>query len=434
MSQFTTLPGFREFYPEDCALRNYIFDTVRQTAASFGFEEYDAPILEPVELFTAKSGDEIVSQLFNFKDKGERHIALRPEMTPSLSRMVGAKAASMKRPIKWFNISESFRYERPQKGRLRSFYQMNVDIFGDDTFSADAEIISFGISAFQRFGLTSKDFHVRLSDRILWSMFLENIGIPTEKVHEVLCVIDKIDKESPATIVASLNKLCENGKYIFDEIISLKNIKSANELREKFSNATETIYNRISELENLLKRLEMFGLKDFITLDFGIVRGLAYYTGFVFEFFERSGESRALAGGGRYDNLVKKLGYNDLHAAGFAIGDVTLGNLLKEKNLVPNFSKKIDCFVVYQEETAQIAFHDIQNLRLSNISIDYCFTSQSFSKQLKSADTNNAKFAIVYGNDELASDKVVVKDLKQRTENQISRASLSDYLKNLLKK
>ena len=433
MAQFTTLPGFREFYPEDCSLRNYIFDTARQIATSFGFEEYDAPILEPVELFTAKSGEEIVSQLFNFKDKGERHIALRPEMTPSLARMVGAKAASMRKPIKWFNISESFRYERPQKGRLRSFYQMNVDVFGDDTFCADAEIIAFGISAFQRFGLTANDFHVRLSDRILWTMFLENIGISEDKIHEALCIIDKIEKESPDSIIANLNEFCDNGKRVFDEIISLKNVKSVAELRSKFSNATETTANRISDLEKLLKRLEMFGFKDFITLDFGIVRGLAYYTGFVFEFFERSGESRALAGGGRYDNLVKKLGYNDLCATGFAIGDVTLGNLLKEKNLVPNFSKKIDCFFAYSEETESAALHDISNLRLAGISVDYCFMISSFSKQLKSANVNDATFAVVYGQDEARNGQVIVRNLKQRTENLVSRDNLHDYLKNLLK-
>ncbi|MDR0742046.1 MAG: histidine--tRNA ligase [Puniceicoccales bacterium] len=418
MSTFQTLAGFRDFYPDDCAFRNFIFECFRRSATTFGFEEYDAPILESMELFTAKSGEEIVSQLFNFEDKGGRSVAMRPEMTPSLARMVGVRASTLRRPIKWFSISEMFRYERPQKGRLRSFYQFNADIFGNESSYADAEIILLGIYMLKSFGLTAEDFRVRLSDRQLWTLFIRSHNIGENDVPEVLGIIDKIEREEPSKTVESLDKICRgDGQKIFYDLLEVKTIHSVNDIREffkKFKN--DTFARRIDELAQLLTRVETFGVSDFVTIDFGIVRGLAYYTGFIFEIFERSGQSRALAGGGRYDNLIKRLGYADLPAVGFAIGDVTLGNLLKEKNIVPKLSKNIHCFVVYSTQTETLALRQATMLRGQKINTDYCLDPITFSKQLKMAAQVNAKYAIIFGEEEAKTGHAKVKNMLSTNE------------------
>ncbi|MDR1595905.1 MAG: histidine--tRNA ligase [Puniceicoccales bacterium] len=432
MGSFHILPGFRDFYPDDCALRNFIFDHFRRSAQACGFEEYDAPVLEPTELFAAKSGEEIVGQLFSFEDKGGRAVAMRPEMTPSLARMVGERANSMKRPIKWFNISESFRYERPQKGRLRSFYQFNADLFGDNSPEADCEIISLGILILKSFGLAKDDFHVRLSDRKLWALFLRCSGVDDSEIPCALSVIDKIEREVPATIVANLEKIKNvDGERMFGDILAIKNIRSLENLGkffEKFCAMEREVEDRISEFSKLLARLNAFGLGNFITVDFGIVRGLAYYTGFVFEIFERSGQSRALAGGGRYDSLIKKLGYGDLAAVGFAIGDVTLGNLLKEKGFVPTFPKNIHCFVIYSEQTEAIAMEHIFALREKNINVDHCLRPTNFSKQLKAAAQSGAKYAIIFGDSEVQMECAKVKDMETSEEKIVK---IQDFVKKL---
>ncbi|MDR1233186.1 MAG: histidine--tRNA ligase [Puniceicoccales bacterium] len=418
MSTFQTLAGFRDFYPDDCAFRNFIFERFRQSAMTFGFEEYDAPILESMELFTAKSGEEIISQLFNFEDKGGRSVAMRPEMTPSLARMVGARASTLRRPIKWFSISEMFRYERPQKGRLRSFYQFNADVFGNESSYADAEIILLGIHMLKSFGLAAEDFHVRLSDRQLWTLFIRSHGIGEDDVPEVLGIIDKIEREEPSKTIESLDKICKGGgRKIFDNLLEIRTIHSINDVRE-FSKkiANDAFARRIDELAQLLARIKAFGVSDFVTIDFGIVRGLAYYTGFVFEIFERSGQSRALAGGGRYDNLIKRLGYADLPAVGFAIGDVTLGNLLKEKNIALEFSRNIHCFVVYSTQTETLALGQATMLREQKINTDYCLDPTTFSKQLKTAAQVNAKYAIIFGEEEAKTGHAKVKDMSSANE------------------
>jgi histidyl-tRNA synthetase len=418
MSTFQTLAGFRDFYPDDCVFRNFIFERFRQSAMAFGFEEYDAPILESTELFTAKSGEEILSQLFNFEDKGGRSVAMRPEMTPSLARMVGSRASTLRRPIKWFSISEMFRYERPQKGRLRSFYQFNADIFGNESSYADAEIILLGIHMLKSFGLTAEDFHVRLSDRKLWTLFIRSHNIGEDDVPRILEVIDKIGREEPSKTIESLNKICgSNGQKIFDDFSEIKTIRSVDNIWKFFKKIENDVFaERIDQLAQLLARIKTFGVSDFVTIDFGIVRGLAYYTGFVFEIFERSGQSRALAGGGRYNDLIKRLGYADLPAVGFAIGDVTLGNLLKEKDIVPKLSKNIRCFVVYSAQTETLALRQATILREQKTNTDYCLDPTTFSKQLKVAAQVNAKYAIIFGEEEAKTGHAKVKDMSSANE------------------
>lgn len=434
MATFQTLAGFRDFYPQDCAIRNFIFQKFRETAKMFGFEEYDAPILETTDLFTTKSGEEIITQLFNFVDKGGRAVAMRPEMTPSLARMVGSCANAMKRPIKWFNIGEAFRYERPQKGRLRSFYQFNVDLLGEKAISADAEIIALAVNTLKSFGLTNHDFHIRLSDRKIWSLFVQMCGVQENNIHDVLSIIDKMERTKEEDVISQLNTTQDiNGTELFKKITQIKSIKSLDDLQnviEQFNNQQSDIAQRISEFSQLMDKLSMLGVSDYITIDFNIVRGLAYYTGFVFEAFERTGKSRALAGGGRYDDLVKKLGYNDLPAVGFAIGDVTLGNLLQEKDLLPNVNKKIDAYVVFSTKTEKTAMEIASQLRACGHSVEYSLKESSFSKQLSQASQSHAQYAIICGEEEAKNESVKLKDLITGNETVINISDLNKYLQH----
>ncbi|MDR2738123.1 MAG: histidine--tRNA ligase [Puniceicoccales bacterium] len=434
MPRFQTLPGFRDFYPEDCASRNFIFDRCRRTAEAFGFEEYDSPIVEPVELFTAKSGDGIVSQLFNFEDKGGRKISLRPELTPSLARMVGSKASSMRKPIKWFSIGEQFRYERPQKGRLRSFYQFNADVFGVSEIGADAEIIALAVQTLRNFGLGKDDFHVRLSDRGMWVLLLGAFGLDGDGMRAILEVVDRIDGDGEEKSMEAIGEICpSNCERIFGEIKKLRGARSPWEFREQCGVPMDSDdFSRVAQnFQALLDRIGALGLSDFVTVDFGIVRGLAYYTGLVFEIFERSGQSRALAGGGRYDNLVKKLGYADLPAVGFALGDVTLGNLLMEKNLLPKFSKSTRCFVVYTEKMEAVAMGQAMRFRENGIGVEYDLSGETLSKQLSLASRSGAECAAIFGENEVGAGCVKLKNMASGDEKLVKIADLmEEFLKN----
>ncbi|MDR1435548.1 MAG: histidine--tRNA ligase [Puniceicoccales bacterium] len=387
------LPGFREFYPENCFIRNFIFEKVRQMCHNFGFVEYDAPILESLELFTEKSGEEIVSQLFSFSDRGGRSVALRPEMTPAVARMIGSKINALKRPLKWFSIEENFRYERPQRGRLRSFYQFNIDIFDEPDATADGEIIALAIAILQSLGLCAVDFHVRLSDRQLWSILLQVLGVPENLNLEILSIIDKIEKETPEEIIRKLNALGTNGGLLREKIQTLMTLHTLDDLQIFFDQLSKSqndssgaIPARLQQMEILMTSLKHMGLQDFITVDFSIVRGLAYYTGFVFEFFERSGKSRALAGGGRYDQLIGKSGYPSTAAVGLAIGDVTLTNVLQEKNLLPSFDQKCDLFIIFDEISKPFVREDIHKLRLAGFSVTHTLKENfTLDRQFKQA-------------------------------------------------
>ncbi|MGB0259753.1 MAG: ATP phosphoribosyltransferase regulatory subunit, partial [Coraliomargarita sp.] len=303
--QFQTLPGFREFYPEACAQRNHIFSMWRKTARAFNFLEYDAPVLEPLELYIEKSGEEIVGQLFNFEDRGGRAVALRPEMTPSLARLIGAKANSLKRPVKWFNIGEHYRYEKPQKGRLRAFYQFNVDIFGEPGSGADAELIALLAQALKSFGLGVEDFKIRLSDRDLWLLMLAAEGLDEAGSMTVLGIVDKMERMERDKIIEKLAEvLGDAAEEFYGRVEEAVAIREFDALRTYILNLplegdlADKAKARLEEWEALLAGLESAGAAEFIQIDLGIVRGLAYYTGFVFEAFEATGKGRALAGGG----------------------------------------------------------------------------------------------------------------------------------------
>src|SRR5580692_6985824 len=334
------LPGFRDFYPEplphtdvwSAAARQYIFDQWREMARRYNFREYDGPPLEPLELFTTKSGDEIVGQLYNFTDKGERNIALRPEMTPTLARMVAAHERQYKKPIKWFAIPQLYRYERQQKGRLREHFQFNADIIGESDAAADAELIALLIDTLRSFGLTETDFVIRLSSRNAWQEFFESRKPKDNSAaYEFYQAIDKLERATPEETELRLSALGIPMSAVIEFIETGK---------------------PTAELASILQNLEARGLKNFVKVDYRVIRGLAYYTGTVFEAFDGKGDFRAIAGGGRYDNLVKLIsgGKVDLPALGFGMGDVVLLELLKARKLLPAFEAKVDVFVLIEDE------------------------------------------------------------------------------------
>ncbi|HTD66122.1 MAG TPA: ATP phosphoribosyltransferase regulatory subunit, partial [Candidatus Limnocylindria bacterium] len=358
------LPGFRDFYPEplpandvwSADARQYIFDTWRTTARRYGFREYDGPPLEPLELFTLKSGDEIVGQLYNFVDKGERAVALRPEMTPTLARMASAAERNYKKPFKWFAMPQLFRYEKQQKGRLREHFQFNADIIGESDVAADAELLALLIDTLRSFGLTHEDFVIRLSSRNAWQEFFLKRCADETKAYAFYQLVDKLEREERAV---SETKLRELG-FSFDEV-----------------NAFITSGEPTPELQSILQNLQARGLGAFVKIDYGVIRGLAYYTGVVFEAFDQKGEFRAIAGGGRYNNLLKLIsgGKVDLPALGFGMGDVVLLELLKARKLLPPFDATVDVFVLIEEESVRAeSLKVIQQLRSAGKCVEYPLT------------------------------------------------------------
>src|ERR1700722_17047355 len=367
------LPGFRDFYPDDCAFRNAIFAKWRDVAHRYGFVEYDGPPLEPLDLFTKKSGDEIVTQLYHFKDKGDREVALRPEMTPTLARLVTARHKDFKKPLKWFSIPQVFRYERQQKGRLREHYQLNCDIIGEAGLEADIELTALVIDVLRAFGLTEKDFVVRLSDRQFWTDFMNAKNVPEDQRYAFIQAIDKSEREPREKTAEKLGPLAEEVFAILADAASAKS-------------------ERLDTVETGLRHR---GLHDYVKRDYTVVRGLAYYTGVVFEVFDRSGEFRAIAGGGRYDTLLKNLGGVDLPALGFGIGDVVLGEILKGKKWESWDVFDLKIFVVVANETFRPqAMALVQEMRNWN-SVDYPMQPMKVGKQFQLAEERDCHVAII---------------------------------------
>lgn len=431
-----TLPGFREFYPADCSRRNFLFAQFRRVARAFCFEEYDGPILEPLDLLVEKSGPEIVGQLFNFEDKGGRAVALRPEMTPTLARLVGAKINSLKRPVKWFSIGEQFRYERPQKGRLRSFYQYNVDVLGDSSVAVDAELITLLVQSIAVFGLNHLDFKVRLSDRNLWLLLMEALEVDEENQLPILSIVDKLARNDRAKTLDQLAPILgASAEDFLQNIERFMQIDSIDLLEHCFQRLRPNadlgarITQRLEEWRSLLSLLAAAGVADFIQIDLSIVRGLAYYTGFVFEAFEYSGQGRALAGGGRYDRLVQQLGGPDVPAVGFAIGDVTLMDLLNSKDCLPELRHQPDFMAIFDGDAARMAaIADANRVRAQGYAVDYALKPLSFSKQFKLASQKGARFGLIYGSEELTQNAVKIRDFSTGAEQLFARDHLAEVL------
>jgi len=379
------LPGFRDFLPNDCALRNYIFARWREVARRYGFVEWDGPVLEPTELYKKKSGPEIVDQLFNFTDKGEREVAMRPELTPTLARIVGAHEREFRKPLKWFSIPQCFRYEKQQRGRLREHFQLNCDIIGESALEADIEVIALSIDLLRAFGFGTRDFVVRMSDREFWIGLLSEEKIAEDRWDEILHVIDKSEREPREKTAERLGAFAEPVFKILDGV------------------------GKSEKLNRIIAGLKQRGLDDFVQIDLGIVRGLAYYTGVVFEVFDRAGKFRALAGGGRYDNLIEQLSDRavSMPAIGFAMGDVVLGELINE---VPaaraqieqaiQSNRSIDIFVVVaKEERRADALAQVQQLRERGYRVDYPLAALKVPKQFQTAEHLGARIAILFGDE-----------------------------------
>jgi histidyl-tRNA synthetase len=403
------LPGFRDFYPEplpanepwSCDLRNHIFAAWRETARRYGFREYDGPPLEPLELYTNKSGAEIVAQLFNFVDKGERAVSLRPEMTPTVARLVATAERAYKKPIKWFSYPQLFRYEKPQKGRLREHFQLNCDLFGEADPSADAEVVALLVDVLRALGLTASDFVVRLSSRQAWQRFFAGRGGDPARAYEFYQVVDKLEREKPEV---SAEKLSALG-------IAMAEV-------QEFIRASVPE----PELQAVLDNLSARGLRDYVVVDYGVIRGLAYYTGIVFEAFDRKGTFRAIAGGGRYDQLVKQVseGRVDMPALGFGMGDVVLAELLKDRKLVPSFQGKIEVVVLVEDESLRAeSLRIVQAVRESGRSVEFSLVPAKGDKQFKRALELGAARTLRVERGEDSQLRVRIKDLKTREERTV---------------
>jgi histidyl-tRNA synthetase len=419
MPSFTALPGFRDFYPAEFALRAHIMGAWRETARRYGYEEYDGPPLEPLELYIEKSGEEIVRQLYNFEDKGGRAVALRPEMTPSFARMVGARAAGLRKPIRWFSIPQLFRYERTQRGRLREHFQLNVDIVGESDPVADAEILAVALDSLRLLGLTADDIVARFNDRRLLEALLAAAGVTPENLLNVYAVIDKMGREPRAESSARLHREAGLADSAIEQVFAIVEGADLSALAARHAGSA-VVTEHVTRLQAYLGALADFGLADYVQFDPTIVRGLAYYTGIVFEIFDRKGELRAVCGGGRYDALLRTVSDTDLPAAGFGMGDVVLGELLRERNLLPGSESRLDYYIVAVTPAERSLQRRLARaLREAGKAVSYSIALSGVGKQFKDADARGARHTVVLGPDEVAAGVVAVKDMKEGTETKV---------------
>jgi histidyl-tRNA synthetase len=422
------LPGFRDFYPEQLANRNYLMSVWRDVARRYGFVEYDGPPLEPLELYTKKSGDEIVGQLYTFTDKGDRQVALRPEMTPTLARMVSAKAESMRKPIRWFSVPQLFRYERQQKGRLREHFQLNVDILGEASVAADAELLAVAIDVMRALGLTSQDVRSRVSDRRLLTALLSHVGVKKPELPAVFAAIDKAGREPRDVTLAKVEKTVSDAEARRGVGGILRNATNLAALANEFADSPKVV----EEIERMLEYLgflDALGVGDWVDFDLSIVRGLAYYTGKVFELFDAKGEFRAICGGGRYDDLLSTIGGVNLPALGFGMGDVVLTELLKARDLLPSAELGTEYWVAAEDESLVREVMTVAGrLRAKSRSVEYALKSQTLARQLKTASTAGVKNVVLLRRQDYANGNVTLKTLADGSERSVALDAFLDSL------
>ena len=423
MASIRPLNGFRDFYPGDFAERAHIFAVWRRVAARYGFVEYDGPPLEPLDLYTKKSGAEIVEQLYNFVDKGGRDVSLRPEMTPTVARMVAAQANALRKPVRWFSIPQLFRYERAQRGRLREHFQLNADIFGDGGESTDAELVALVIDMLREFGLSGRDVCVRLSDRRLLNDVLSALGHPAERVPAIYAVLDKLERQ-PREV--SVEKLIAAGCTAPEVDALLDLIAATSEpglvALEALLAGAAASSERLDAMRRTLALVEALigvSVAEWVRIDLTIVRGLAYYTGLVFEVFDVKGELRAICGGGRYDDLLKALGGVDMPAAGFGWGDVVLGELLRDRGLLPSTPTVPEIWVVGDESVApDVLRRTVGELRRRGRRVEYALRPQQVSKQLKAAVSAGSAVALILRHE--TPDQATLRNLQTGDEQMVT--------------
>jgi len=404
--------GTRDFYPPQMAVRNHIVDGWKKTSLRNGFEEYDGPIFEYLKMYQIKSGDEIASQLFSFTDRGGRDMAIRPEITPTLARMINQQINSLPRPIKWFSVPRLCRAERPQKGRLREFFQWNIDIIDVEDVLADAEVIFTAVDYLRSTGLTAADIAVRVSSRRMLAALLKSAGVVADQLDSVYAVLDKKAK-LPQEAFEAMLKECIGDDAVrqrVGELMSARTIEAVQNARHLDEEGAAAV----DELRRVFDLLVLMGVGDFITFDIGVVRGLAYYTGIVFEVYDRAATLRAVCGGGRYDNLLRDFGGPPVTATGFGMGDAVLEILLREKGLLTDdmlSTRRVDYYVaVVADEFADRAVSLAFDMRRAGACTEFSYKSAGLKKQLKQAQTLNARYVVIVG-EELKDNRLIVKDM-----------------------
>jgi histidyl-tRNA synthetase len=424
MSTFSALPGFRDFYPEDFAVRAHIVAAWREVARRYGYVEYDGPPLEPLELYTEKSGEEIVHQLYAFQDKGGRPVALRPEMTPTLARMVGARAGALSKPVRWFSIPQLFRYERAQRGRLREHFQWNVDLIGEEDVPADAEVLAMALDALRELGLAAADVVARVSDRRLLERLLLHAGVPPDQLGAAYAVIDKLGREPADRTRERLQAEAGLGPTAADEVFRIFEVRDLSGLSRAYA-GVPGVTAELDRLHRYMGELAGLGFRDFVVFDPRVVRGLAYYTGIVFEVFDRKGELRAICGGGRYDRLLAQLGGADLPALGFGMGDVVLRELLADRGLLPAHAPRLDYYVVTITDGERPLARELAGrLRAAGHAVSYALRAAGVGRQFKEANARGAERAIVLGPDEVRAGEAVVRVMASGEETRVALESL----------
>ncbi|GBF51541.1 histidyl-tRNA synthetase [Leptospira ryugenii] len=411
--------GTRDFFPEDMRIRNYLFSIMKQVVRSYGYEEYDGPMLESLDLYRAKTGEEIVGkQIYDFVDKGGREVAIRPEMTPTVARMVASRLRELPRPIRWFSIPNLWRYEQPGHGRLREHWQLNVDIFGVNHHAAELEIFSLACDILFAFGAPRNSFRLKVSHRSLLDEFFQNgLKLKPEQAHDVSKILDKKSKITQDEYVSMVQKVVPNNNDAVTLIDQFLNSNIAN-LKE-IPGISEDSYQKI---QSLFSDLESLGLRDIIDFDPSVVRGFDYYTGFIFEIFDTSPKNkRSLYGGGRYDNLIGLFSHEELSGTGFGLGDVTLLNFLQTHNLVPNLSNENTVFIPLLDETFFLSCQTIaKEFRKHGIPVDQALVSQKMGKQLSYAEKKGYRWILLLGEDEIAKNLVTLKDMQERSQETFS--------------
>lgn len=419
MIDLQPVKGTRDFFPDEMRLRNWLFEVWRNVSVQAGFEEYDTCVLEHEELYIRKAGDEISKQLYSFEDKGGRRLSLRPEMTPSLARLVLQHKKSLSFPIKWFSMPQCFRYERMTKGRRREHFQWNADIIGQAEIVAEAEILMLLISACELMGLSAKEIRVFINDRRILNSILSQISVPQEMHSEVLVIMDKRDKIS----IEALSKLLQDIGMSTTQVDQLNEYLLKSDLIELKKDLNDT--QGIDELQNLMDMMETAGFSDYLQFDISIVRGLSYYTGAVFEVNSPGKQHRSICGGGRYDSLLSTYGGEIVPAVGFGFGDVVVLDVLKDLERFPELPRKLDYTIIpFAREQVGTALNIAAILRQQGSTVDCNFSMKKMKKTLQQAGESGAAKAILLFPDELSENKVVIRDLRLHEQNPIKITDL----------
>lgn len=409
---FQKVKGTMDFYPEEKEIQNKVFSALRAMAIKYGFSEVESPAFEYLKVLTEKEGEEIKKQIFVLEKRSDEELGLRFDPTVPLTRMFIERQKTIPKPVKWFYLTRMWRYEQPQQGRLREFYQFGVELFGSEKPEADAEIINLVIDSLTALGLTKRDFFIKINNRKLLEGLLNDF-IEKNKIEETIRIIDKKSKISEKDFESELKGI----KLSSEQINKIKNILKINRIEgvEKLKLNKEASEG-CQELKNVLK----FVKKDFIKIDLSAARGLSYYTGTVFECFDAEQKFRAIAGGGRYDRMIEQFGGEPCPATGFGMGYSTLALLLKEKNLIPKIDLGPDYFVAILNDDVREKALEIADKLRKKYSVDYDLSRRNLSNQLKYANAINAKKLIVIGEDEIRKKEVKVKDMKSGKEEKVS--------------